>query len=504
MHEILKEITIMKNGVTKKFIVPDNTEEVAEIQQELATKANTNHTHTEFYTKEEIDGKLTVASPEGAGAGQLSLAVNGSGNVITDITLSNGVLTVTKGNVEGGVTTPTPSPEPNPGAGGGTSGSVDSDVTKPSPDEGGESTSNGDYKILGVAIDETNPNPETAVTYTDDAVGMIPASQEFMDFFAVKPCVFKNGQVQYYLNPNDYTKKEDGSNADITTGNDGDVMVEIPRLGYNFNRVGDVLSVQLTNNPNNPDFCYLAHSRGDVVKDKLYVGAYLGCESAGKLRSLSGKSVTKNKKIDAFRAIAQANGKGYDQMAFYPLTLLQCMYLIMYKNLDSQTALGKGYVGDNKVNARTGGSNLNGLNYGETTGRVQNKLFGIEDFWGNLNCIIDGVVTSSGYDILTSTENFDEHGQHYQFSVSSGFNSSGSGNLTKVQGVNHAGFIVKNFNDDTTRTSYYCDRAHLNAQSFMVLQGYRNYHNNSGCFSLNIGTNKNAAAFSTGARLMYL
>lgn len=484
MHEILKEITIMKNGVTKKFIVPDNTEEVAEIQQELATKANTNHTHTEFYTKEEIDGKLTVAPPEGAGAGQLSLAVNGSGNVITDITLSNGVLTVTKGNVEGGVTTPTPSPEPNPGAGGG--------------------TSNGNYKVLGVAIDETNPNPETAVTYTDDAVGMIPASQEFMDFFAVKPCVFKNGQVQYYLNPNDYTKKEDGSNADITTGNDGDVMVEIPRLGYNFNRVGDVLSVQLTNNPNNPDFCYLAHSRGDVVKDKLYVGAYLGCESAGKLRSLSGKSVTGNKKIDAFRAIAQANGKGYDQMAFYPLTLLQCMYLIMYKNLDSQTALGKGYVGDNKVNARTGGSNLNGLNYGETTGRVQNKLFGIEDFWGNLNCIIDGVVTSSGYDILTSTENFDERGQHYQFSVSSGFNSSGSGNLTKVQGVNHAGFIVKNFNDDTTRTSYYCDRAHLNAQSFMVLQGYRNYHNNSGCFSLNIGTNKNTATFSTGARLMYL
>lgn len=485
MHEILKEITIMKNGVTKKFIVPDNTEEVAEIQQELATKANTNHTHTEFYTKEEIDGKLTVAPPEGAGAGQLSLAVNGSGNVITDITLSNGVLTVTKGNVEGGVTTPTPSPEPN-------------------PDEGGESSSNGNYKVLGVAIDETNPNPETAVTYTDDAVGMIPASQEFMDFFAVKPCVFKNGQVQYYLNPNDYTKKEDGSNADITTGNDGDVMVEIPRLGYNFNRVGDVLSVQLTNNPNNPDFCYLAHSRGDVVKDKLYVGAYLGCESAGKLRSLSGKSVTRNKKIDAFRAIAQANGKGYDQMAFYPLTLLQCMYLIMYKNLDSQTALGKGYVGDNKVNARTGGSNLNGLNYGETTGRVQNKLFGIEDFWGNLNCIIDGVVTSSGYDILTSTENFDERGQHYQFSVSSGFNSSGSGNLTKVQGVNHAGFIVKNFNDDTTRTSYYCDRAHLNAQSFMVLQGYRNYHNNSGCFSLNIGTNENTAAFSTGARLMYL
>ena len=143
MHEILKEITIMKNGVTKKFIVPDNTEEVAEIQQELATKANTNHTHTEFYTKEEIDGKLTVASPEGAGAGQLSLAVNGSGNVITDITLSNGVLTVTKGNVEGGVTTPTPSPEPNPGAGGGTSGSVESAVTKPRPATGVASTTIG-------------------------------------------------------------------------------------------------------------------------------------------------------------------------------------------------------------------------------------------------------------------------------------------------------------------------------------------------------------------------
>ena len=52
------------------------------------------------------------------------------------------------------------------------------------------------YKIYGVAIDLTNSNPETAVTYTDDAVGMTggAAAWDSMNIFKdIKPCVLKNG-----------------------------------------------------------------------------------------------------------------------------------------------------------------------------------------------------------------------------------------------------------------------------------------------------------------------
>jgi hypothetical protein len=36
-------------------------------------------------------------------------------------------------------------------------------------------------------------------------------------FFMPRPCMLKfDGTVDYYLNPNDYSKKEDGTASDIT------------------------------------------------------------------------------------------------------------------------------------------------------------------------------------------------------------------------------------------------------------------------------------------------
>jgi hypothetical protein len=156
------------------------------------------------------------------------------------------------------------------------------------------------YKIYGVAIDLANSNPETAVTYTDDAVGMTggAAAWDSMNIFKdIKPCLLKNGVVQYYLNPNDFTKKADGSAADITSGNDGDVMIEIPKTGYSISTAGNTLTVKVTDDPNNPNFKYYAHSRAtEGDRSKLYIGTYLGWNNGGKLRSLSGKAPTANQK----------------------------------------------------------------------------------------------------------------------------------------------------------------------------------------------------------------
>lgn len=44
-----------------------------------------------------------------------------------------------------------------------------------------------------------------------------------------KGCVVKNGKLQYYLNPNDWTKTSNGSNSNLD-GTDGDVMIRTPRF----------------------------------------------------------------------------------------------------------------------------------------------------------------------------------------------------------------------------------------------------------------------------------
>ena len=321
------------------------------------------------------------------------------------------------------------------------------------------------YKIYGVAIDLTNSNPETAVTYTDDAVGMTggDVAWDNMNIFKdIKPCVLKNGVVQYYLDPNDFTKRVDGSAADITSGNDGDVMIEIPKTGFLISTVGNILTVKVTDDPNNPNFKYYAHSRAtEGDRSKLYIGAYLGWKDGGnKLRSLSGKTPTADQTIGTFRTQAQANGAGYDLVSFYPLTLLQCLYLIRYKNLDSQTALGRGYVDGNSAATNTGGTNTKGMFFGETTGKQQMKFLGIEDFWGNLRWWIDGLYSDDNRNIKTAFQNFNDTGSGYT-DRGQGATSNIGNYMSKPQGTSQTGFIAKEVSGSAS--TYFCDFASLSA-----------------------------------------
>lgn len=82
MPDYLKEITIVKNGIPKKFLIPNHTEEIAAIQESMANKAEANHEHTgyananhehDFYTKEEIDEKIVAIQNE-SGGGNVDLS----------------------------------------------------------------------------------------------------------------------------------------------------------------------------------------------------------------------------------------------------------------------------------------------------------------------------------------------------------------------------------------------------------------------------------------------
>jgi len=361
------------------------------------------------------------------------------------------------------------------------------------------------YKIYGVAIDLTNSNPETAVTYTDDAVGMTggAAAWDSMNIFKdIKPCLLKNGVVQYYLNPNDFTKKVDGSAADITSGNDGDVMIEIPKTGFLISTVGNILTVKVTDDPNNPNFKYYAHSRAaEGDRSKLYIGAYLGWNDGGKLRSLSGKTPTTNQTIGTFRTQAQANGSGYDLVSFYPLTLLQCLYLIRYKNLDSQTALGRGYVDGNSAATNTGGTNAKGMFFGETTGKQQMKFLGIEDFWGNLRWWIDGLYSDDNRNIKTAFQNFNDTGSGYT-DRGQGATSNIGNYMSKPQGTSQTGFIAKEVSGSAS--TYFCDYANLSASRLPYFGGNWASGSNAGAFYLRVSISASFSDSDLGGRLMYL
>lgn len=360
-------------------------------------------------------------------------------------------------------------------------------------------------KVFGVKIALGNSNPESALTYTDDAIGVTDWTTEPI-FKDIKPCLLKNGSVQYYLNPNDFSKKLDGTDSDITSGNDGDVMIEIPKFAFMLYTDGIYQYVKITDNVNaqsiDSRFHYYAHTRdveGD--KDKLYIGAYLGYydSSISKTRSLSNKTPTTNLTMTNFRTYAQANGTGYDMISFYPLTALQCLYIIKYKNLNSQNALGRGYVTGNSAKHITGGTDVLGMYYGETTGKVQMKFAGIEDLWGNCWYYIDGIYANASRYLLTAFKNFSNNGSGYTFRFS--FYNTG-GLLTKIQGTSETGFLPKTV--EGSESTYYCDYVDISPSKVFMFGGFWAFGNNSGIFNLYGYGNGSAGDTALGSRLMYL
>ena len=358
-------------------------------------------------------------------------------------------------------------------------------------------------RTMTVVIDQSNSNPETCITYADDAVGMTPGSSEWDSFFGHYPCLFKDGVEVGRLNPNDFTKFEDGTSADITSGNAGDVMIAFPKLGYKISTSGDIVTVSMTEKPNAEGYCYLAHTRGTTVKDKFYLGAYKGYTLDSKLRSLSGKTPTVNTTIGNFRTQAQANGSGYDQSAFNQLIFRQCMYLLKYKNLDSQTAVGKGYVSEiNSSAISTGGINDKGMDYGIIYSNSHMKLFGLEDFWGNVTEFIDGIFIDDNRNILTATENFNDTGSGYTNQGASGLSSDTSGWMSKVQGTSEKGFVLKEKNG--SKTTYYSDYALVSASCVVCFGGSWRDGAQAGAFSFYGYPSASDSRSDFSARLMYL
>lgn len=360
------------------------------------------------------------------------------------------------------------------------------------------------YSVWTVKIDQNNSNPETCCTYADDAVGMTKGGSEWDSIFKYFPCVMQNGKVVNLLKPQDFYYTDEELPAPISN-TDYDVMIAFPRMGLSISTdENDVISVSLTNNPNDPNFQYLAHKRGSVQKDRFYLGAYVATGTASKVGSNSNAAPLVNVNLTKFIAGAHARGTGYEIMGFYQWTYIQALYVLKYGNLNSQAALGKGYVGGS-VAQTTGATDQAGMCYGDpNSGTDRVKLFGLEDCWGNVYQWISGLYCDSSYNLLTTTDNFGKStsASNWEYSVSSGVTTYTGGYMTKTQGTDNGGFVIKAKNGSDT--TYFSDYGSLIAGSFPYVGGYWNDGDGAGVFYCDVNGSASSAYSRLGSRLMYL
>lgn len=297
-------------------------------------------------------------------------------------------------------------------------------------------------------------------------------------------------------------RKLEDSELNGLSPSDGDVMVRFPRKGLRIKTVGDKVYVSMTNKTDDPDFKYYAHSRGDSPKNAFYLGAYLGFEESGKLRSITGKAPTGNKTIGDFRTIAQANGAGYEQLAFYQWTFLQAMYVLKYGNLDSQTALGKGNS-NGSVAGLTGQTNGKGIDFGATSDTTKVRFQWLEDFYGTKRQWCDGWQSGGSSNALTSTDNFSNDAKEYS-SYNIGFSGNTYGKVSKVQGTSELGFLIKASNG--SETTYYCDNQDVygNSKNIAHVGGGADDGADAGAFYFVANYGTSSTHSHIGARLMFL
>lgn len=265
-----------------------------------------------------------------------------------------------------------------------------------------------DAIVYGIHIDPSIQNPSDAVTYLEDAVGMTPASMGDTTFssgswanafFIPKPCMVRyNGTVDYYLDPSDYSKKEDGTASDIADPNyNGNAMMEWGLIWFKY-EPGEADGegyFYVSNKKVNDSFnCWCNYDANNNITQHFYTAIYNGT-GVDKLRSLSGVQLTPangSGNTTGQQEISRATANNTSNMTEWYIDLWAdtglttgLLYLIG-KSRNLQATFGRGLDSGGQAAKEayvTGTLNDKGLFWGNTAdGNNAVKVFGMENFWG--------------------------------------------------------------------------------------------------------------------------
>lgn len=392
----------------------------------------------------------------------------------------------------------------------------------------------------GIRIDGSESVPDAKVTYLADAVGMVPAKMDYTNnvfnygswknaFFMPRPCMLKsNGVVDYYLDPNDYTKKEDGTASDIADASyDGNAMMEWGAGGKIWMKIvpdsDDATSAEIYIANYKVDEGYHDwpfHNYSGKSGSRFYTRIYNGSlDSNNKLRSLSGMQVMASKTATQEVTYAENNNPASAHIwnidHYADWVLITAILWLMARSTNTQAAYGEGISsgGQSACEAyRTGALNDKGLFYGSNGTSTANKVFGMENYAGGLQwqrmigwLLINGnqnVKLTYGTEDGSSGTGFNLDGTGY---IQRGHTPGGtSGQYLQTMEFDSFGFFPKKAdNNEASATKHYCDGLWFNNSGTRVpLRGGPSYNGSvCGVSAVNLHPDASYAHWGGGAAL---
>ena len=260
------------------------------------------------------------------------------------------------------------------------------------------------YKLYGFHLNNNESDPDAKITYIADAIGAVPAKMDYTKglfdygswlnaFFIPRPCMVKyGGQVDYYLNPENYAQKVDGTPSDVANeAYDGNAMMEWGRDGKKIwmKIVPDETgaSVYFSDIQVDSTFhAYAFYNKNNVLMDHFYTPIYNGYKDAsGKMRSISGKAISNSLSGTAEITACTANGEGWYTECIVDRMLINMLLILISKSTSTQTVFGQGMTsgGETAMKAYlTGSLDAKGMFYGYSSTDKAVKVFGMENYWG--------------------------------------------------------------------------------------------------------------------------
>ena len=382
----------------------------------------------------------------------------------------------------------------------------------------------------GIYIDETDPDEETCVHKLGGYDNYF-FERPFMDFdedkfywggwknvqMLPKPCMLNSdGTVDYYLDPDDYTKKADGTASDVTNMSyDGNAMMEWAPVFTKVVREGNRLYMYFCSEKYDDDYeCYSCKKSDGEYGEHFYMPIYEGYVSSGKMRSMSsGQKPTASTTAESEATYAAANGTGWNTTLWADEQLLQMLGILFFERLNLQVACG--YNPGSSTSAIThinGTANAKGMFYGHaSTNAVGTKYFGMENWWGHRWRRCNGLMTIDRR-VKVKLTNSTIDG-----STVTGYNRTGNGYIdTGVDVPSASESYIKEISGNprcvtapvtvsgASSTTYYCDAAWSAGGTMqLILGGGVGDGAIAGLFAFSVINAPSHAAWAVGASLSY-
>jgi hypothetical protein len=279
------------------------------------------------------------------------------------------------------------------------------------------------------SIQYTGINEDYSSAYMDYTTGKFNYGS-WKDTFIMslfKPCMLKyDGTVDYYLNPDDYSLKEDGTASDVANSDyEGNAMVEIGQFWIKTVTEGSNVHVYVANHQIDSDYHdYMHYGVDGNLKDYVYRAMFDGSNVSNKIRSISGLAICKTVAGDTQMTYARANGDNWDVDAYADRVAINYLLMLIGKSMDTQTIFGTGRYSGGSSNSNnqlnTGTLIKRGMFYGDNSNGAV-KVFHIENWWGNIWKFTNGLIQKSGKLYVKMT-----YGTQDGSSVT-GYNTTGAG-----------------------------------------------------------------------------